>query len=249
MFTKCQGSGGYTSGTRGGWLMPFSGVSVCFQNQLTASVQCRFSWSSIEVVRLRSELLETWRLLAAHTTTLNRDIYNRHCAINCVCVCVSANSTWKPRHHRGVDPLDTRLDGQLVPPIRRQLVSLSSGFVGWTSGRRGTVVADQRRGGEPRPTPDQSEPGTVVLLCSAFRSYFCFSFSFIRFLKKKLTGFSSLCPCQIDKSNSGHTRNRCSRTGEDKLMFFFLALHSDNPDFLFPATVFGSTGPGSRHCL
>lgn len=88
MFTKCQGSGGYTSGTRGGWLMPFSGVSVCFQNQLTASVQCRFSWSSIEVVRLRSELLETWRLLAAHTTTLNRDIYNRHCAINCVCVCV-----------------------------------------------------------------------------------------------------------------------------------------------------------------
>lgn len=88
MFTKCQGSGGYTSGTRGGWLMPFSGVSVCFQNQLTASVQCRFSWSSIEVVRLRSELLETWRLLAAHTTTLNRDICNRHCAINCVCVCL-----------------------------------------------------------------------------------------------------------------------------------------------------------------
>lgn len=106
-----------------------------------------------------------------------------------VCVCVSANSTWKPRHHRGVDPLDTRLDGQLVPPIRRQLVSLSSGFVGWASGRRGTVVADQRRGGEPRPTPDQSEPGTVVLLCSAFRSYFCFSFSFIHSWKKNLPGF------------------------------------------------------------
>lgn len=129
MFTKCQGSGGYTSSTRGGWLMPFSGVSVCFQNQLTASVQCRFSWSSIEVVRLRSELLETWQLLVAHTTSLT-ETSTTDTVLLTVCVCVSANSTWKPRHHRGVDPLDTRLDGQLVPPIRRQLVSLSSGFVG-----------------------------------------------------------------------------------------------------------------------
>lgn len=89
MFTKCQGSGGYTSGTRGGWLMPFSGVSVCFQNQLTASVQCRFSWSSIEVVRLRSELLETWQLLVAHTTSLTETSATDTVLLTvCVCVCL-----------------------------------------------------------------------------------------------------------------------------------------------------------------
>lgn len=129
--------------------------------QLTPSVQCRFSWSSIQVIWMRAKQ-------AGNAQQHYRDIYNGDCRlILTVCVFVSDNSTWKPRHHRGVDPLDTRLDRQLLPPIRRHLDSFSSGFVRWRPRHGGTVVANQRRGGEQKQPLGQSESGIVVLLCSA----------------------------------------------------------------------------------
>lgn len=82
---------------------------------------------------------------------------------NNVTLCLE-NSTWKRRRHRGVDRLDTELDSELVPPIRRRLDGLSSGRVGWRSRRRGTVVVDQRGGGGA----ERSESGTVASVTQLF---------------------------------------------------------------------------------
>lgn len=85
---------------------------------------------------------------------------------------------------------------------------------------RMSVGTSRDSGGRPAPwrrAEADSWPIRTWYSCSSVLSLqilFLFQFQFHPFLKKKLTGFSSLCPCQIDKSNSGHTRNRCSRTGD-----------------------------------
>lgn len=87
------------------------------------------------------------------------------------------------------------------------------------------VLSDERRdvAGQWWPTSAVEESrGRLLTNQNLVQLFFCaqpsdlisVSVSVSSVSWKKNLPFSSLCQCQIDKSNSGHTRNRCSRTGD-----------------------------------